>query len=248
MSNLLINEPPLQVLPTLAAEIGLNEAIVLQQIHYWISNPKVGKEHDGQRWIYNSVREWQDTNFPFWSEATIKRALHNLREMGLVLAENLNASTYDRTLWYTIDYRHLVKLESSIWSNCTNGVGQDDQIESSNLTQPIPENTQRISKDHDHKSNGDGGGDFASAVNAYEQNIGMLTPIISELIQEAVDEHPEGWVEKAIGIAAEANKRNWRYINGILKNWRTKGFEDTRSNGRGAHVEYADDEAGGFYV
>ena len=35
MSKLLINEHPLQVLPSLATKIGLNEAIVLQQIHYW---------------------------------------------------------------------------------------------------------------------------------------------------------------------------------------------------------------------
>ena len=34
--SLLISEPPLQVLPSLAVKIGLNEAIVLQQIHYWL--------------------------------------------------------------------------------------------------------------------------------------------------------------------------------------------------------------------
>jgi len=35
-SSLLINESPLQVLPSLAVLVGLNEAIVLQQTHYWI--------------------------------------------------------------------------------------------------------------------------------------------------------------------------------------------------------------------
>ena len=43
MSNLLINESPLQVLPTLATYIGLNEAIFLQQVHYWLRIDKVGR-------------------------------------------------------------------------------------------------------------------------------------------------------------------------------------------------------------
>lgn len=45
-AQLLINEPPLQVLPTLAKTIGLNEAIVLQQVHYWL-NPKFNTDLHG---------------------------------------------------------------------------------------------------------------------------------------------------------------------------------------------------------
>lgn len=40
MSKLLISESPLLVLPSLAETIGLNEAIVLQQIHFWTSKEK----------------------------------------------------------------------------------------------------------------------------------------------------------------------------------------------------------------
>lgn len=40
MSRLLINEQPLLVLPSLACEIGLNEALMLQQIHYWMNTSK----------------------------------------------------------------------------------------------------------------------------------------------------------------------------------------------------------------
>ena len=35
-SPLLINEHPLMVLPSLATAVGLNQAIVLQQVHYWL--------------------------------------------------------------------------------------------------------------------------------------------------------------------------------------------------------------------
>lgn len=148
MNRLLVNESPLQLLPTLASLIGLNEAIVLQQVHYWINNPEMGKTHEGARWIYNSVQKWQAENFPFWSEATIQRVFTSLRKSGFLLAKNLNETSYDRTLWYTIDYMHLIKVHPSILSTCDNGHKQNDKMDYSNLTQPIPETTQRIPKEH----------------------------------------------------------------------------------------------------
>lgn len=71
MSKLLINEPPIQVLPTLATVIGLNRAIVLQQVHYWCANPKMGVARDSNRWIRNTAEDWQRDNFPFWSLSTV---------------------------------------------------------------------------------------------------------------------------------------------------------------------------------
>ena len=56
MSNLLIQEVPLMVLPTLATKIGLNEAMFLQQLHYWIDRSK--HEMEGHRWIYNTIEDW----------------------------------------------------------------------------------------------------------------------------------------------------------------------------------------------
>lgn len=62
MSNLLIDDYPILVLPSLATEIGLNEAIVLRQMHYWLK--KSNHNYDGRRRIYNSFPEWQK-HFPF---------------------------------------------------------------------------------------------------------------------------------------------------------------------------------------
>jgi len=57
----------------------------------------------------------------------------------------------------------------------------------------------------------------------YEQNIGMLTPIIAEELRSAEREYPAKWVEEAFKEAVALNKRNWRYIARILENWATKG-------------------------
>ena len=104
MSRLLINEPPLQVLPSLAKEIGLNEAIVLQQMHYWLL--KSANEFAGVKWFYKTLEEWQ-TEFPFWSAMTIRRTLGSLEKQKIIKIGNFNKKKFDKTKWYTIDYQRV---------------------------------------------------------------------------------------------------------------------------------------------
>lgn len=57
----------------------------------------------------------------------------------------------------------------------------------------------------------------------YEQNIGVITPIMADRLMEAIDTYPDEWIHDAIGEAVTYNKRNWRYIQRILENWTTEG-------------------------
>ncbi len=111
MSKLLIDDQPLIVLPKLACAIGLNEAIVIQQIHYWLK--RSNKIHDGRAWTFNTIEKWNE-QFPFWSRNTLKRTVSNLRkpELNLLIATNkYNSMKIDKTLWYSIDYEKLSALE-----------------------------------------------------------------------------------------------------------------------------------------
>lgn len=103
-SSLLIDESPLQVLPSLAVKIGLNEAIVLQQIHYLCKH--AGILHNVRLWIKKSAEDWQSQDFPFWSISTVKRILVSLKPFLLTTIE-WNETPFDKTLWYTIDYDSL---------------------------------------------------------------------------------------------------------------------------------------------
>jgi len=111
MTHLLIHEPPLQVLPTLAKAVGLNQAIFLQQLHYWLL--KEGKKYEGLTWVYNTFEQWR-VQFPFWTTRTIQNIVKRLRDSGLISTRNFNHSKMDRTLWYTINYDKLKELESRI--------------------------------------------------------------------------------------------------------------------------------------
>ncbi|WP_349654885.1 hypothetical protein [Neobacillus sp. DY30] len=100
MSRLLINESPVMIIPSLAAKIGLNEAVVLQQIHYWLGISK--HKIEGKTWVYNTYEEWQK-QLPFWSVSTIKRSIRSLEMLGLLLSDNWNQMKMDKTKWYSID-------------------------------------------------------------------------------------------------------------------------------------------------
>jgi len=60
----------------------------------------------------------------------------------------------------------------------------------------------------------------------YEQNIGMLTPMIAEELRDAEKLYPETWIKDAIKEAVSLNKRNWRYIARILERWSAEGKSD----------------------
>ena len=60
----------------------------------------------------------------------------------------------------------------------------------------------------------------------YEENIGMLTPMIAEELSEAEKLYPEGWIKDAIREAVSLNKRSWRYISRILESWSAEGKSD----------------------
>jgi DnaD/phage-associated family protein len=57
----------------------------------------------------------------------------------------------------------------------------------------------------------------------YEQNIGLLSPMIAEELKEAADHYPTEWIEAAFREAVLYNKRNWKYIRAILRRWETEG-------------------------
>lgn len=140
MSKLLYNDHPLVVSPALATLIGLNEAIVLQQVHYWIDINTKAKNNlkDGFYWTYNSGEEW-GKQFPFWCVKTIRRILKNLEKMNLIITDNFNKMSLDRTLWYRINYPQLDVLENAEVPKVGLPCGHPVQMEVDKLITPIPE-------------------------------------------------------------------------------------------------------------
>lgn len=111
MTSLLLNEQPLVVLPGLAEALGsLDEAVMLQQVHYWTQ--KSNHVYDGRHWVYNTQDAWM-AQFPWIkSKTTLKRHFGHLVKLGLLIKGNYNKAGFDRTTWYAIDYDQVKKLTS----------------------------------------------------------------------------------------------------------------------------------------
>lgn len=67
--------------------------------------------------------------------------------------------------------------------------------------------------------------DRPSIYTLYEQNIGVLTPMLAVELREAEEQYPAAWCVEAIREAVRSNKRSWRYIRAILERWARDGRE-----------------------
>ncbi len=116
IGKLLLDESPLLVVPSLAERIGLEDAVVLQQLHFLIHqklrrhkdypNERERDIHDGRVWVWNSYKQWKENYFRFSSERSLQRIFLRLEKRGLIVSGNYNESTLNKTKWYSINYDH----------------------------------------------------------------------------------------------------------------------------------------------
>ena len=191
MSKWLFDSHPIVVDRELAKAFGLNEAIVLQQLNYWL-NGKSAKLINGRKWIYNSYKQWQKDNFPFWSLATVRRAIENCEKKGLIITDNFNKAGFDKTKWYSIDYemvdkgmsKRVAQNEQTDCSKRANGVAQNEQTN----TRDYSEITTEITTDNNSRAEPDSVADKTKTIVDYlnektDSHYKATTPKTKQLVQ-----------------------------------------------------------------
>lgn len=232
MSKLLLDGEPLVILPKLAAAIGLNEAIILQQLHYWLEKSK--NVRDGFRWVYNTYEEWQK-QFPFWSESTIKRTIKKLEGQHLIIVGKYNKLKIDNTKWYRIDYEVLQNIENNTTGQndqtCNQNdqtTGQNDQTNRAkwsggrgNMDRPLPEITTETTtdKNDDVDKHPLIDEEFQKSYNYLLQNNIPLSETAMQDLGEFSDVLGSQVIMEAVDRAVDQNAKRWKYISGILFNW-----------------------------
>lgn len=152
----------------LALVLGdLNEAIVLNQLNYWLGiNKKAGKNFiDDRYWVYNSYSDWKAKDFPYWSEKTIQRTFTRLENKGVVVSANYNKLGIDKTKWYTIDTEKLQELvdefnsdEDKMTNRQDNMTDRQDKMtcQEGQCDRPLPEiTTENINRDYNSEITGE---------------------------------------------------------------------------------------------
>lgn len=117
----------------IAKEYGVNVAIILENMDFWISKNKANNKHfyEGRYWTYNSVRAFHEL-FPYLSEKQIYTTLNKMVDEGLIMVGNFNKLPYDRTKWYA-----LTDKGESILQNGKMGVTEKEN-EIAEKVEPIP--------------------------------------------------------------------------------------------------------------
>lgn len=104
----LVDETHLFVSPSLAARIGVEEALLLQQLHYRLGTN--GIEKAGHIWYCQTYQDWTK-QFYFWNVPKIRRLLVKLEQEHLIHSSNqFNRFYTDRSKWYRIDYEKVGEL------------------------------------------------------------------------------------------------------------------------------------------
>lgn len=106
---------------------------------------------------------------------------------------------------------------------------QEKSNQNPNKTQEKP--NQNLNEDDDVNEddnvnvNEDVNVNVADVIVAYENNIASVTQISSELLMSYCEDLSPALVKEAITKAVLVNKRNMKYIQGILNDWVNKGFK-----------------------
>lgn len=113
----------------LAKEYGILEAILMQNIYFWIEKNKANNKHfyDDRYWTYNSRKAFSEM-FPYASEKQIRRALEKLENLNILITGKYNKQWSDRTLWYSfsdvglsIVQKRQMQLSEKANDKCPNG-------------------------------------------------------------------------------------------------------------------------------
>ena len=107
---------------------GFDEGAFLQQLHYWSLNAgTIGHVIDGVKWIYNSLKDWRE-QFPWMSEYGLRKAINNLKKLGLVHTAQHWIGKFRRVMFYRIDYEKLETFCNLVAPRCAEGDGPSGPV------------------------------------------------------------------------------------------------------------------------
>ena len=220
MNNLLFDEPPLVLQPKLAIVLGdLEEAVILQQVHYWIQ--KKANIRDGYSWVYNTMAEWQK-QFPWIkSDKTLRKKFKSLEDKGLLITGNYNKAKFDRTKWYRIDY--------DAFSQMVNAFGKSYRTNRQELPNATGKSYPTYTIDYTETTTDIGSSnkqaDASNAFVAFQTSgatlNGFTTPQLVDYINRLGDELVIHAIEY---MSNSASKPNFNYLKSILDSYENAGI------------------------
>lgn len=132
----------------LAQQYGVNEAIFIHNIFFWLSHNAANNKHfyKGRYWTYNSKMAFVKL-FPFWTYEQVKKIIKNLSDCGVLLKDNFNEKSWDKTIWYSLD-DSVLDYYKTVNEATKNALLQKHQSSGEIAPMECGNNTNRLGKSH----------------------------------------------------------------------------------------------------
>ncbi|EJD3283453.1 DnaD domain-containing protein [Listeria monocytogenes] len=155
------------------------------------------------------------------SSQNVRTALKRFENYGFLTKESTKVST----LINVVNWGVYQELENKTNTVTNKQLTNDSQTANKQLTTNKNVRTKECNKDNNNINNSD-----LNFKDFWEQNgFGMMLPIEQEKLLAWVDDFSgnQEIVFKALEVTSEqgANKRNYAYVNKILRNWEERGFK-----------------------
>lgn len=188
--------------PEIAVQYGVNEAIFIQNLRYWLQFNQANEKHfyDGRYWTYNSQKAFSQL-FPYWSPRQVRHIVDKLKQEGVIEIGFWNEDKTDRTQWYTLRQDLLIKGDLPKQANASD---KNVMLHLTNLSHAAD----KFVTSHiytDRNSNVYTGAEAPKRANALTHTPKPRTPktqnakatvSVAELVAEGVEEgHARDWIE-----------------------------------------------------
>ena len=214
-----------------AKKYGIESAILLYNIRFWIAKNKANKSHfyKDRYWTYNSAKAFSEM-FPYLSRPQIARHLRKLEELGVLVSDNFNTVGYDKTKWYSILDNECTEI-SNPCTKLNNGSSEMNNGEFE-IEQPIPD-TKPVNKQQIVNT------DTPDAMlkNAFNEFKAMrkkmrkeMTTHAEELLKTRLKELSGNDMDLAVKILNQSTMNNWASIYELKKEYNGKTVQETQEN------------------
>ncbi len=195
--------------PFVAFTGTLEAAMLLDQLLYWTSRSVMAG------WIAKTDAEFQEELC--LTRYSVRAARDRLVEMGIIETDVRRFNNFP-----TQHYHVLMDNLLAQWSEFVSRLSEIEQTDCAKSDSRLSEIEQTLTETTYRDSVVVVNSGLAEISKAYEKEFGALTPLIADAIKDDVDTYSAEWVAEAMEIAVLANKRSWRYVQGILKQCKAK--------------------------
>jgi len=214
-----------------ATAYGVNEAILFAKLYRLNEKLQGRTDEQGNKWVRLTGDEWAG-ELPFFSLKTILRTIEKAESSQRILSAVFGG----RSKWYRCNPAYLPIL--------TKPFGQNDQTHLVKMTKPFGQNDQLpkvLPKVFNNNNNNSLNEEFSKISTTYQNNIGALSSISTDIIKDIIKSIPEGlaaqWFDAAIKEAVRNNVRKLNYIEEILNRWIADGcMSDKKKRGKNNEI------------